>query len=70
MPDHDMKHKSQLGWEELANGELLKMAEDNGYNLLITADQNRPYQNSVAGRLIESPGAQYQQLEPNEAACC
>ncbi|MGC2660173.1 MAG: hypothetical protein WA324_19615 [Bryobacteraceae bacterium] len=36
----------------VANGKLLKLAEDSGYNLLITEDQNMPYQNPVAGRLI------------------
>ena len=52
MLDHEVCHTAQVGWEEIANGKLLTLAEESGYNLLITADQNIPYQNSVAGRLI------------------
>ena len=44
LPRHDVKHTAQLGWEEGVNGELLTLAEDKGYKLLITADQNIPYQ--------------------------
>ncbi len=40
----EVKHTAQLGWEEIVNGTLLKLAVDNGYDLLITADQNLPYQ--------------------------
>ena len=49
---HEFAHTAQLGWEEVTNGKLLKLAEENGYNLLITADQSIPYYNVMAGRLI------------------
>jgi hypothetical protein len=49
---HDVKHTSQLGWGEVSNGNLLKLAEADGYRLMITADKNIPWQQSVAGRLL------------------
>ena len=38
------------GWSELGNGELLDEAEREAYDVLITSDQNLPYQQNVAGR--------------------
>ena len=40
------------GWEELKNGVLLERAETEGYQLLITADQNLRYQQNLASRRI------------------
>jgi predicted nuclease of predicted toxin-antitoxin system len=64
LPGHEVKHTAQLGWEEVSNGHLLKLAEENGYVLLITADQNIPYQNTVVGPAVGRPRAFYEQLEP------
>ena len=52
LPQHDVKHTSQLGWGELSNGNLLRLAEADGYRLMITADQSIPWQQSVVGRLL------------------
>lgn len=49
---HEAKHTSQLGWQDLFNGDLLNALEANGYRVLITADQNIEYQNTLAGRPI------------------
>ncbi|WP_238393467.1 hypothetical protein, partial [Myxacorys almedinensis] len=40
------------GWSALTNGELLNMAERNGYDLLITTDQNLRYQQNLASHRI------------------
>ncbi len=40
------------GWSGLANGDLLNAAEQAGYDLLITTDQNLRYQQNLAGRRI------------------
>ncbi len=41
-----------MGWEELKNGVLLKAAESEGFQLLVTADKNIRYQQNVHDRRI------------------
>ena len=38
------------GWSELSNGDLLNIAETEGYDLLITTDQSMRYQQNITGR--------------------
>ena len=38
------------GWSGLANGELLNAAEEAGFELFITADQESKYQQNLKGR--------------------
>ena len=52
LPDHQTVHTSVIGWDELANGELLVAAEANGYAVFITSDQNIRYQQNLAGRRL------------------
>ena len=40
------------GWSALTNGDLLEIAEQNGYDLMITTDQNLRYQQNLASRQI------------------
>ena len=40
------------GWDRLANGELLKAAEDAGFELLLSTDKNIRYQQNLKGRRI------------------
>ena len=40
------------GWERLANGELLEVAEAAGFELLLTTDKNIRYQQNLTGRKI------------------
>ena len=42
----------ERGWSTITNGELLRLAEDSGYDLLITTDQNLRYQQNLAERKI------------------
>ncbi len=42
----------ERGWSNLSNGDLLDAAEREGYQILITTDQNLRYQQSLAGRKI------------------
>jgi predicted nuclease of predicted toxin-antitoxin system len=42
----------ELGWNHLKNGELLQKAEENGFSVLVTTDQNLRYQQNLAGRKI------------------
>ncbi len=50
--DHEVAEARQHGWDQLKNGELLDAAEQAGYDVLITPDQNIRYQQDLAGRKI------------------
>jgi hypothetical protein len=41
-----------MGWETLINGDLLRAAEEAGFDILITCDRNIPYQQNLTGRRI------------------
>ena len=40
------------GWDRLANGALLKAAEDAGFELLLSTDKNIRYKQNLKGRRI------------------
>ncbi len=42
----------ELGWNNLENGELLRMAEADGFEVLVTTDQRLKYQQNLRGRKI------------------
>jgi hypothetical protein len=48
---HAVKTVPEMGWSGLKNGELLTLAEAQ-FDVFITADQNLPYQQNLAGRQI------------------
>ena len=52
LPGHQVDAAPQFGWHTLSNGELLDRAENEGYQLLITADQRIPYQQNLSHRNI------------------
>lgn len=52
LPDHDVATVAALGWQGLTNGRLLAAAEAAGFALMLTADGNMAYQQSLAGRTI------------------
>jgi hypothetical protein len=43
---------AQRGWDKLKNGELLKAAEDAGFDVLVTPDKNIRYQQNLTVRTI------------------
>ncbi len=43
---------AERGWSLLGNGELLAAAEEAGFDLMITTDQNLRYQQNLAARRI------------------
>ena len=49
---HEVAFSRQIGWHELRNGELLRQAEDAGYDLLLTSDKNIRHQQNLSGRTI------------------
>ena len=42
----------ELGWADVLNGELLSLAETNGFDVLLTADSNIKNQQNLANRNI------------------
>ena len=49
---HSVDTSFERGWSNLKNGDLLDKAEQNGYQLLITTDQNLRYQQNLADRQL------------------
>jgi predicted nuclease of predicted toxin-antitoxin system len=52
LPSHEVKTAREMGWAEARNGEFLRAAEDAGFNIFVTADQNLSYQQNLDGRKI------------------
>ena len=52
LPGHTVDTSALKGWSELSNGELLDIAKSEGYELLITTDQNLQHQQSLVGRRL------------------
>lgn len=51
-PEHVVDTAAEMGWSRLGNGELIDEAEREGYDVLITTDQNMRHQQNVAGRRL------------------
>jgi hypothetical protein len=49
---HDVRTALQMGWDALANGELISAAEISGFDVMVTADQNIVYQQNLTGRRL------------------
>jgi hypothetical protein len=41
-----------MGWSTVTNGELPRLAEENGYEVFVTTDQNIRYQQNLEGRRV------------------
>ena len=52
LPSHEVHLSSELGWRLLKNGLLLDTAEREGFDVMLTADQNLRYQQNLSGREI------------------
>ncbi|HYP41797.1 MAG TPA: DUF5615 family PIN-like protein [Chloroflexia bacterium] len=51
-PGHDAATVGYMGWRGIKNGELLNLAEAQGFDVLLTADQNLPFQQNISKRKI------------------
>jgi hypothetical protein len=49
---HTVVEAFARGWDQLTNGELLKAAEEAGFDVLLTTDKNIAYQHNLKGRRI------------------
>lgn len=52
LASHTVDTVYELGWAVLQNSQLLQAAEEAGYDLLVTADQNLKYQQNLRGRKL------------------
>ena len=52
LPSHEVVEARDLGWDRISNGELLKLAETAGFDLLLTTDKRIRYQQNLTGRKI------------------
>src|SRR5215467_5186121 len=44
---HEVSVSTDLGWGQLRNGDLLRVAEQEGYEVLLTTDKNLRYQQNL-----------------------
>jgi hypothetical protein len=49
---HEVIHARRIGWHELENGELIRRAEEAGYDLLLSTDKRIRYQQNLFHRKI------------------
>ena len=52
LTEHTVQTTAQRGWDKLKNGELLKAAEDAGFDVLVTPDKNIRYQQNLKSHTI------------------
>lgn len=50
--EHTVRDAKEQGWDRLKNGDLLTVAEEAGFDVLLTSDKNMRYQQNLAGRTI------------------
>ena len=49
---HEIVTAHELGWDTLQNGDLIQAMESDGYEVLLTTDQNLKYQQNMKGRKL------------------
>ena len=52
LTSHQVSTAYELGWQTLTNGDLLQEAESNGFEVMVTTDQNLKYQQNMSKREI------------------
>ena len=52
LPGHEVHSATDPQWRGLSNGELLRLAEEQGFDLFIVADKNMRYQQDLSSRRI------------------
>jgi hypothetical protein len=49
---HEVTFARSVGWHELQNGDLIRKAEEAGYDVLLTTDKQIRYQQNLSSRKI------------------
>ncbi len=50
LPEHSVDRSAERGWELLDNGELIRKAEEEGYDVIVTTDQNIRHQQNLGSK--------------------
>lgn len=50
--EHEVVTAVEMGWAALENGELLQIAEEAGFAVMVTADKNLSYQQNLSHRTL------------------
>jgi len=70
LTDHEVFTVAYMGWGGLKNGDLLRAAENGGFDVLVTGDQSMPYEQNIEGRrlaVVALSAIELPMLEPNIA---
>jgi len=52
LKNHHVSKAKDKGWDELRNGDLIAVAKEEGFDLLLTTDKNLAYQQNLSHRKI------------------
>lgn len=52
LPQQETFTTQEMGWANVVNGKLLALAEENGFDIFLTADSNIKSQQNISGRKI------------------
>src|SRR5271155_2626981 len=52
LSNHEVTEARERGWDRISNGDLLKVAETGGFDLLLTTDKRIRYQQNLTSRKI------------------
>ena len=52
LTQHTVETCEERGWSQLQNGDLLRDAEQSGFDVFVTTDQKLKYQQNLSGRKI------------------
>lgn len=64
LTDHSIATAFEQGWSGLTNGKLLDVAEQAGFELLITTDSNLQYQQNLKGFMLVPEAKRRQDTSP------
>ena len=52
LPEHSVDTAAEKGWPDVDNGALIDRAEQEGYEVLVTTDQNMRHQQNLRNRRL------------------
>jgi hypothetical protein len=73
IPEHEVVHVADLGWQGVKNGELLRRATSQGFAVLVTTDGNIEHQQNLSDAglgivIVRTVHNRIQELQPLAAA--
>lgn len=52
LTEYDAHTAPEMGWAGITNGRLIRVAEDAGFEIMVTADSNIRHQQNLSGRKL------------------